>query len=152
MSFETIKFPSLPDFECCSIRQTTHTLNGYSKGRHCSKKHPIIKQNMNIDRRRINNSSGPLHFNLSFACIEIVDTACTLFPYLLFPTQSNSCLLKVEEESDDLFSLSPNENSNRFENSNRLCPFCSNEFTILCIFIFTTMGFMVLLYIVCRIS
>ena len=153
MSFDTIKFPSLTGFECCSIRQSKHTLNGYSDGCQSTQNHSIIKQRININRHAIENSGGPLHFNLPFACIEVIDTAaCLLFPYLFIPSQSNSCSLTVEEESDDVYSLRPNENSNRFENSNRLCPLCSNEFTILCIFIFTTLGFVVLLYVVCRIS
>ena len=153
MSFETIKFPFLPGFEWCFIRQSTNTLNGYSDGCQRDKNPPLIKQKMNIKRRGIENSGGPLHFNLSFACIEVLDTAaCSLFPYFFIPSQSNSCLLTVEEESDEVFALSQNENIIRFENSNRLCPLCSNESTILCIFIFTTMGLIVLLYIFCRIS
>ena len=95
--------------------------------------------------------SNCLNSQLSSACIGIIGTACVLIP-LLIDTRSNAAfILTTEEDTKEYSLLQQNSFSTQFEARLRLCSLCSNECVILSLFVFITIGFILLFYIICNI-
>ena len=88
---------------------------------------------------------------LSSACIGIIGTACVLFPFLIDAKSNVIFLQTTEEDTKEYFISQQNSLSTQFESRLRLCSICSNECVILSLFVFITIGFILLFHISCNI-
>lgn len=95
-------------------------------------------------------SNCTIDFQLSSACVGIIGTACVLFPLLVDTKPNSAFILTTEKDSKEYSLWQQNSFSTQFEARLRLCSFCSNECVILSLFVFITIGFILLFYIICN--
>ena len=133
---------------CYNRSKSRHTFSGFSKNTQNRQLYQTSDDLKDIRRHDVKFSNATLHFDLSTACVDIIDTACLLFPFLTHPSINASCQLTVEEDTvEKPLHLRKDDT---FESPPRLCSMCSNECVIMCLFLFTTMGLILLFYIVCK--
>ena len=145
--YKSSKIPAEETFINCYNRSKSRpTFSGFTKN--IQNLNQIGQGLKDIRRHDMKFSNATVHFDLSTACVDIADTACLQFPFLLSPTINTSYQVTVEEDAVEISPKLPKEDT--FESPPRLCSTCSNECVIMCLFLFTTMGLILLFYIVSK--